>query len=426
MNHPAKSFCIALCLVLLPSSASAVDPCVQSGPFTTPTATAAGLSFAAGVPSHVRSGAVKAAGEWGASTCNESQNFSGAQGFPFIVEGYSSGPQILVNWVDGFGKISATNGASVCGLFNSTGGGNAEITLYSKFILPGGDDNNGSGYPCPATTEQGARRLAGHEMGHFLGLGNTSSSTCSGASAYMMGPVQYNLVNGQFSGWNSTSLAVTPQPGECQMADALTETPDEEQASIGQCEEGLQDCSKSPVIIDLDRDGLALTSWWEGVEFDFDGDGQREATSWTSGEGRDGFLWLDRNGNDQADNGAELFGNFTPLLDGGRASHGFDALQEFDNRASGGNGDGLISDRDAIYSHLRVWIDQDRDGRVDTGEAQGLRDAGVTTISLRYLTNGRKDRFGNQYHYKSKVQILSEGQVLPSWATDVFFVSPWR
>ena len=66
---------------------------------------------------------------------------------------------------------------------------------------------------------------------------------------------------------------------------------------------------------------------------------------------------LDRNGNGSIDNGTELFGDATPLLDAdgnviGKAADGFEALAAQDT-----NGDGTVNSQDANFTNLRVWQD---------------------------------------------------------------------
>jgi hypothetical protein len=128
-----------------------------------------------------------------------------------------------------------------------------------------------------------------------------------------------------------------------------------------------------PLVIDLDGDGIETVS--QSVSkayFDVDGDLFREKTGWLKGD--DGFLVLDGNGNGRVDDISELFGN--------RAEGGFAELAGYDLSASGGNGDGLISAGDAIWSALQVWQDRDGDGLTDSGELGGLDAKGIVSISL--------------------------------------------
>ena len=66
-----------------------------------------------------------------------------------------------------------------------------------------------------------------------------------------------------------------------------------------------------PLVLDLDGDGVELISEnnWNGVLFDFNGNGIKTATQWVSSD--DGLLVWDRNGNGKIDNGSELFGEDT-------------------------------------------------------------------------------------------------------------------
>jgi hypothetical protein len=99
---------------------------------------------------------------------------------------------------------------------------------------------------------------------------------------------------------------------------------------------------RDPLTLDLDGDGLETT----GIDpnnpilFDHDGDGTANATGWVKPD--DGYLVFDRNENGLIDNGTELFGDSTPLLDGngevtGTATDGFAALAAEDT-----NNDGIV------------------------------------------------------------------------------------
>gem|GEM_PF-1335178 len=112
---------------------------------------------------------------------------------------------------------------------------------------------------------------------------------------------------------------------------------------------GKAEVTTSPILLDLDRDGVIQTLGTSaGTHFDHDGNGFKELSGWVA-EG-DGILVFDRNINESIDNGSELFGNFTPLANGMLAVNGFQALAQFDV-----NGDGKVDANDPIWSQLKVW-----------------------------------------------------------------------
>lgn len=167
---------------------------------------------------------------------------------------------------------------------------------------------------------------------------------------------------------------------------------------------GSPDAFGSPLVLDLDGDGIELSLLESSVAFfDIDSDGIRERTSWVSAD--DGLLVLDRNGNGQIDDAQELFGYGETLSAGSpnraddviggfynpdvvdlagpgdleqQFTSGFEALSEFDS-----NNDLVIDANDARFAELQIWRDLNQDGESGSNELFSLSDVGVLSISLQ-------------------------------------------
>jgi VCBS repeat-containing protein len=166
----------------------------------------------------------------------------------------------------------------------------------------------------------------------------------------------------------------------------------------------------SPIVIDLDGDGVETLSVANGALFDHAADGFAESTGWINGD--DGLLVRDLNGNGSIDTGRELFGSETQLANGSKAENGFEALEELDT-----NSDGVIDANDAAFSELRIWKDADGNGLTDVGELLTLAEAGVQSVSVAYANSNFVDAQGNE-HRQVGSYTTSDGQTRT--ATDVW------
>lgn len=167
----------------------------------------------------------------------------------------------------------------------------------------------------------------------------------------------------------------------------------------------------SPIILDLNGDGVETAAVKSGAYFDHAGDGFAEQTGWAGKD--DGFLVRDLNGNGTIDSGRELFGSETLLANSSKAANGFEALAELDS-----NLDGVIDSADAAFTTLRIWKDTDGDGYTDEGELLTLEEAGVQSINVGYTNSTTVDANGNA-HKQIGSYTTAEGQTRD--ATDVWF-----
>jgi Ca2+-binding RTX toxin-like protein len=130
----------------------------------------------------------------------------------------------------------------------------------------------------------------------------------------------------------------------------------------------------SPLVLDLNGDGIKLIPYTRGVYFDIDNDGFMEKVGWVSPE--DGQLARDVNGNGKIDNITELFGD--DLISA------YFKLSLLDT-----NHDKVIDDKDENFDELLIWQDKNSNGFSEEGELKTLKEAGIKSISLETTKDNR-------------------------------------
>ncbi len=176
---------------------------------------------------------------------------------------------------------------------------------------------------------------------------------------------------------------------------------------------GFAEQQASPLILDLDGDGVETLGKDARIFFDHDANGFAQLTGWVAPD--DGLLVWDRNGNGAIDDGSELFGNNTLLTNGQKAANGFAALAEWD-----ANKDGVIDANDETFGALRIWRDVNSDGLTGAGELFTLESLGIQSLNTSYTTQSVSDAGGNQ-HLQVGSFTFSDGdmgQVVDVWFTE--------
>lgn len=166
------------------------------------------------------------------------------------------------------------------------------------------------------------------------------------------------------------------------------------------------ECVRSPLILDLDGDGVETIGLSNGVYFDHDNNGFAEKTGWAGQD--DGLLVIDKNHNGIVDNGSELFGDNSSA----GATNGFAALSQYDS-----NHDGMISAKDSQFADLKVWRDRNSNGITDAGELMSLYQAGIKSIATGYTAQDVTDAQGNSHELAGTYTRLngSEAKVEDVW-----------
>jgi hypothetical protein len=238
----------------------------------------------------------------------------------------------------------------------------------SKFIAK----QKGEHHQC-VSTKNGKCSYCCFDLKHFLKYGKKTTCRCSRITlaamkkACAMVPAQCTNKDE----WSAVMMMAYGEATNYLFTPSYTTFYGQAQVPQGQLPQ-LPSCRGSPLVLDLDGDGLDLTAREGGVKFDLMGTGHAMQTAWIRGD--NALLALDRNGNGHIDGGAELFGEATA---GVPWADGFRALSSLDD-----NGDGKVDRRDAQFGRLLLWRDLDGDGRSRRCELMSLRDAGVASLGL--------------------------------------------
>lgn len=148
--------------------------------------------------------------------------------------------------------------------------------------------------------------------------------------------------------------------------------------------------TRSPLVLDLNGDGVSTVAKSAGVHFDQNNNRFAELSGWVNKD--DGLLVRDLNGNDQIDGGGELFGDNTLLANGQKAANGFASLAELD-----ANRDGSVDGTEATAAGIKIWKDANQNGITDTGELLTFNQTGVSSLATGYAAASTVDAQGNAH-----------------------------
>jgi hypothetical protein len=266
-------------------------------------------------------------------------------------------------------------------------------------------------------------QVMSHEIGHTFGLGDCASCSQNSTAMTLPASADLNARGGSEGPTPCDSIAteqITP-PNPCRPTTCGSRYQfDPDTCRCVYAWEYTGEHAACPVIIDVEGNGFSMTDAEGGVFFDFDNNKLLEKLSWTAAGSDDAWLVLDRNGNFRIDGGAELFGYSTPqpAPPAGEMRNGFLALAVYDLPANGGDGNGVIDKRDAVFANLLLWQDENHNAVSEPWELHTLQQLGLVSVSLDYKPSKIVDQYGNEFSIRSKITD-DKHKSMTRWAWDV-------
>lgn len=231
--------------------------------------------------------------------------------------------------------------------------------------------------------------MVGDALEDLGGVGNYIYNSSQVAWGHVMdgnfGQAALSLFGGIAGGLGALGANILGALGD--FWDALTGNPGGPQIPVS---------DSTPVIIDLDGDGLELIPMVDSQIVYQDGDGVDVRWGWVAPD--DGILAFDADGDGAVDGPVEF--ELTRYLEG--AETDLEGLSAFDT-----NQDGVFDAADEAFDRFLIWRDLDSDGVCDAGEAIGLDEAGVVAIDLSL--NGNRSVIGGNLVHNTTTVTLADG-----------------
>lgn len=169
----------------------------------------------------------------------------------------------------------------------------------------------------------------------------------------------------------------------------------------------------SPLVMDLNGDGIQTTE--ANRSFDIDGDGKQDRISSVGKD--DGTLVFDADGNGIAgESGKELFGNVSDVDGDGKSdgfANGFEALTSFANKFLGQQAtqDGVLDKNELAQLGEKSGI------RLDVaGQQRKLSELGIDRIDLGFQNSDHVDAFGNEFRQRGTFSINGQSrEIVDLW-----------
>lgn len=167
-------------------------------------------------------------------------------------------------------------------------------------------------------------------------------------------------------------------------------------------------CCWTPLVVSFDGEPIRFEAAGAAA-FDISGVGACLSTDWPTQP----WLALDRDGDGIIGSGRELFGSGTLMTTGVRASHGFEALGEFDV-----DRDGKITAADPIFHELVLWSDHDSDRRGALAELVPVAQAELVAIDLGFDRRHDCDGRGNcgversAFEFRDGLGAIKSGEIV--------------